>query len=396
MTTLLAAARIAAASSAVALLTDRASWAAPADDLLLPEGPEQDVGERPVHRLRHVHREDEARRPVECPGDDQQLAVEHEPHRGGREAGVRVEQRDHRRHVGPADRDDHQHAEEQGDEDDHREEPGLAGVKGQVSGHGHGQGEQRQVDDVLPLVGDRPLRQDLLQFPRGHQAARERERAEDDLQGQHRHREPRHVGRLQVVFGRADQRDAERAEGVAQGGPLRHGRHLHHAQGHADDRAEHQRDGDPRVIDDAVVQQRAGDGQEHPQLARPDSAPRRARRTHPLEREDEQGRGDQVGQLDHVFAADHRCDYLFGPLALNIPSMRSVIRKPPTTLLMAATMAIVPKTVASVLLPSPARMIAPTTAIASSALVSDISGVWSRGETRRITSKPMNAASMNT
>ena len=41
-------------------------------------------------------------------------------------------------------------------------------------------------------------------------------------------------------------------------------------------------------------------------------------------------------------------------------------------------------------------MIAPTTAIASRALVSDISGVCSSGDTRRITSKPMNAASMKT
>ena len=32
---------------------------------------------------------------------------------------------------------------------------------------------------------------------------------------EHRHHERRHVGRLQVVFGRADQRDAQRAEGVA-------------------------------------------------------------------------------------------------------------------------------------------------------------------------------------
>ena len=85
-----------------------------------------------------------------------------------------------------------------------------------------------------------------------------------------------------------------------------------------------------------------------------------------------------------------------GLLALNILSMRSVMRNPPTTLLVAATIAMVPRTVASVLLCSPARMIAPTTAIASRALVSDISGVCSSGETRRITSKPMNAASMKT
>ena len=82
--------------------------------LLLAERPEEHVGERPVHRLRHVDRQDEARGAVERPGDDQQLVVEHEAHRRGRQPGVGIEQRDHRRHVGAADRDDHQHAEKQG------------------------------------------------------------------------------------------------------------------------------------------------------------------------------------------------------------------------------------------------------------------------------------------
>ena len=40
--------------------------------------------------------------------------------------------------------------------------------------------------------------------------------------------------------------------------------------------------------------------------------------------------------------------------------------------------------------------IAPTTAIAEIALVSDISGVCSSGETLRITSKPRKVASMKT
>ena len=67
---------------------------------------------------------------------------------------------------------------------------------------------RREIDDVLAFVGDRPLRQDFLQLAGGHQAARERERAQNDFRRQHRHRERRHVGRLQVIFGRADQGDA--------------------------------------------------------------------------------------------------------------------------------------------------------------------------------------------
>src|ERR1700683_379230 len=92
---------------------------------------------------------------------------------------------------------------------------------------------------------------------------------------------------------------------------------------------------------------------------------------------------------DLIFAT-----YLFGRLLLNILSMRSVIKNPPTTLLVAATMAMVPSTVANVLLRSPTRTIAPMTAMASSAFVSDISGVCSRGETWRMTSKPMKHASI--
>src|SRR5712691_3284728 len=86
--------------------------------------------------------------------------------------------------------------------------------------------------------------------------------------------------------------------------------------------------------------------------------------------------------------------YLLGRLLLNIFSMRSVIKNPPTTLLVAATMAITPITVANSLLCSPTSTIAPTTAMASSAFVSDISGVCSKGETWRMTSKPMKQASM--
>src|SRR5580700_3935877 len=85
-----------------------------------------------------------------------------------------------------------------------------------------------------------------------------------------------------------------------------------------------------------------------------------------------------------------------GRLDLNIFSMRSVIKKPPTTLLVAATMAMVPRTVDSVLLCWPTNKMAPTTAMASSAFVNDMSGVCRSGEMRRITSNPMKAASMKT
>src|SRR5262249_54055802 len=124
--------------------------------------------------------------------------------------------------------------------------------------------------------------------------------------------------------------------------------------------------------------------------------PRGHWRAQPLQRQHKQRGRDQVGNFQYRFARKHRRQDFLGPLALNIFNMRSVMMNPPTMLLVAATMAMVPRIFANSLLPSPARMIAPPTAIESKALVSDISGVCSSGETRRITSNPINAASRKT
>ena len=62
--------------------------------------------------------------------------------------------------------------------------------------------------------------------------------------------------------------------------------------------AEHERDGDPVVVDDAVVQQGAGDGQDHANFAGADAALGRGRGTHPFQRQDEERAGDEIGDLD--------------------------------------------------------------------------------------------------
>src|SRR5260370_36121017 len=138
---------------------------------------------------------------------------------------------------------------------------------------------------------------------------------------------------------------------------------------------------------------------EHAKLGGKNSASRRRRRTQPLEREDEEGGSNQINDLDDDVRSEQVGNGFFGTLALNIFSIRSVIRNPPTMLLVAATMAIVPRIFAS-MAPcewySPARRMAPTTAMASSAFVNAIKGVCRSGETRRMTSNPMNAASMKT
>src|SRR5438128_7028950 len=180
---------------------------------------------------------------------------------------------------------------------------------------------------------------------------------------------------------------------MAERGSLRHCGHLDTAERDADACSQHQGDDDPFVIDNSVVQQRARNGQHHTDLAGPDSAPGSARRAHPFQRQNEERAGDQINDFNDVLISGEIGHGLVGRLDLNILSMRSVIRNPPTTLLVAAITASVPSTVENVLLCSPTSTIAPTTAIASSAFVSDMSGVCNNGDTRRITSNPMNPAS---
>src|SRR5437870_5504050 len=181
---------------------------------------------------------------------------------------------------------------------------------------------------------------------------------------------------------------------MAERGSLRHRGHLDTAERDADACSQHQGDDDPFVIDNSVVQQRARNGQHHTDLAGPDSAPGSARRTHPFRRQYEERAGDQINDFNDVLISGEIGHGLVGRLVLNIFSMRSVIRNPPTTLLVAATTAITPSTAEKVLLCSPTSTMAPSTTMASSAFVRDISGVCSSGEIRRMTSKPINAASM--
>ena len=67
-------------------------------------------------------------------------------------------------------------------QDDERERPRLVGIDRQVDAGADRDRQQPQVDDVLVRIGDRPRRHDLLQLARGHQAAGERQVAEDDLE----------------------------------------------------------------------------------------------------------------------------------------------------------------------------------------------------------------------
>ena len=85
--------------------------------------------------------------------------------------------------------------------------------------------------------------------------------------------------------------------------PLGNRGHLHHTERNADARSEDERDDDPFVVDDAVTQQRATDGQHHADFAGENTVARGGGRTHPLQREDEERAGDQINDFEDVLAS---------------------------------------------------------------------------------------------
>src|SRR3984893_1051847 len=79
----------------------------------LPKGPEHDVAEVPIHRPRHDERQQEARRSIQGSRDDEDLVVQDEPHGRAAQSRVRVQQGDDSWHVGAADGNDQENAEDQ-------------------------------------------------------------------------------------------------------------------------------------------------------------------------------------------------------------------------------------------------------------------------------------------
>ena len=131
-----------------------------------------------------------------------------------------------------------------------------------------GRPQHRQADEILPSVGNGPLRQQFLQLPCGDQASGKGQRADNHFHGDLHHLKFREVGNAHVILGNADHRRRQRAKSVAESGPLGHRGHGHQAQGNAHNRAHRQRHDDPLVFDDLVVAERGGDGQDGAKLAR--------------------------------------------------------------------------------------------------------------------------------
>ena len=142
------------------------------------EASEQHVAERAVHRLAHELREQRARGADQRAGDDERVVVEHEPGRGGGKAGERVEQRDHDRHVGAADRHHHQRSERQRREHEQQEPRHVPAV--QHAYHcDRDQRREREVRHAHDAGGGRALGDQPLQLGERDRAPAERDRADD-------------------------------------------------------------------------------------------------------------------------------------------------------------------------------------------------------------------------
>src|SRR4029453_15056800 len=131
------------------------------------------------------------------------------------------------------------------------------------------------------------------------------------------------------------------AERVRERGPLWHRREWNPRQGNADDESCDDRQDDPHMMDDGWLG--PGDDDRHSGAgdARVDTPAGGRGCVHPVEREDEHGRRDGVPQL--ADAIHHARFPSPGLSVLNIFSIRSVIRKPLTMLVIEAKSAIAPR-----------------------------------------------------
>src|ERR1019366_4133366 len=209
-----------------------------------------------------------------------------------------------------------------------------------------------------------------------------------------------------AVFHDSDERRRDRAERVRERDELRHRGHLdlhrHRVSDHADD---DESDEDPLIREDVRVQQRADDGKQHAHRRLLHAEPGLRGLRERTQSEDEQDRCREIRGLDDQVARAelvHLAGSVFATTALvftwplNIASMRSVIRKPAVTLVIAQTTATKPRIVESRPYCPPAATIAPTSEMPEIALVADISGVCSNGGTRWMMMKPTKPARMKT
>ncbi len=313
--------------------------------LHLSERSEHHVGEGAIHGLAHDHGENESGGSVERAGHDQHFAVQNESQQRCGKAGVGIQQRDDRRHVRAADGSDQQHSENQRHNHHDREQDGVRGIHHQRDRQPERRAQHGEADDVLPAIDDGPLRQDLLQLSGGDHAARKGERSDDDFQRDLAHLKARDRARCQRRYSAMPIMAAEsapnawlnavrcgtavictRPRGMPTPAPMISGMRIH------------------LYCASSGLKSVATDGQGRADLSRQNAPARGRRRTQELERKNEENNRDNVGEIEILLKRERGHDCFDLP-DLNMRSMRSVIRNPPTMLLNEAATAIAPRIV---------------------------------------------------
>ncbi len=170
------------------------------DGAAAAEASGDDRRDRAVHGGRHQVRKDRAGGTDDHARDDQRRVVQRDPRRRRGEAGEGVEQRDHDRHVGAADRQ-HDRVSEQRRAQQHADEQQFGMLAGDHGDAGRqGEHEQQQVDELLaPAEADRAPGDNFLELAEGDVRAPEGDRADDG-------REERRRSRRRWAAGRCRQR----------------------------------------------------------------------------------------------------------------------------------------------------------------------------------------------
>ena len=282
------------------------------------EGTEQYIADRAVHGAGHQLGQQGAGRANHRAGNDHGGIAEHEALEGHGEPGQRVEQGDHHRHVGTADRQGHEDAVGQGQQEKAEDDGGGKISAGQqYPAEGDGGNEYADVEELLARKTGWTVHP-ALQLGKGNQRTREGDRADqaaEYCQGE----EGSGVKLTAQQFHCGDGTGGATAHTVVERDHLRHVGHGNRLAGPEGQSAtDGDGDGHQQVVLHAGVKEGNQRGDQHADAGPEDAAARGDRRTHAPQADDKQDGRDEVTDFDNVI-------HQFLPLLLlNISSMRSV------------------------------------------------------------------------
>ena len=264
----------------------------------------QDVGQRPVHGLGHQLRQQGAGSADDDTGDDQRRIAQDVALETHSQTGEGIEQRDHHRHVGAADGQGDDQAEQQGnDEEGDHQFRLLRRQDHHRDAQTNGSECQYHIDRVLRRQTPGFL-EHALQLGPGDAGAGEGDRADECA----KHGENGGDQAMHFTLGKFDggnRGSGAAAHAVVDGNHLRHVGHLHFFAGNPGQRAtDDQRQQHQAEIEQAGNEEHRGNGDQHAVTGDDDAAPGAGRRAHALQAEDEEQRADEPGAL-HVNGNGH-------------------------------------------------------------------------------------------